>query len=105
MSREMKRLAKELQIPVLAVAQLNREAVKDENTEPMLHHLKSCGAFEQDSDKVIFIYRPKGQSRILEFGEQGAQEVAIKIGKHRNGPVAARIPLLWFKSQFRFASI
>ena len=103
-SREMKRLAKELQIPVLAVAQLNREAVKDENTEPMLHHLKSCGAFEQDADKVIFIYRPKGQTYNLDFGEQGSQEIAIKIGKHRNGPTANRIPLLWFKSQFRFAS-
>ncbi|KKN32101.1 hypothetical protein LCGC14_0817120 [marine sediment metagenome] len=104
-SRELKRLAKELQVPVLAVAQLNREAVKDDNTEPMLYHLKGSGAFEQDSDKVIFIYRPKGQTYNLGFGEQGYQEIAIKIAKHRNGPVADRIPLKWFKSQFRFSDM
>ena len=94
-SREFKRLAKELQIPILAVAQLNREAVKDDNTEPMLWHLKGSGAFEQDADKVIFIYRPKG-ARI--------GEVAIKIAKHRNGPTENRIPIVWHKSQFRFES-
>ena len=104
-SRELKRLAKELQVPVLAVAQLNREAIKDDNTEPMLYHLKGSGAFEQDADKVIFIYRPKGQTHILDFGEGGYLEIAIKIGKHRNGPTANRIPLRWYKSQFRFESM
>lgn len=104
-SRELKQLAKELQIPILAVAQLNREAVKDDNTEPMLYHLKGSGAFEQDADKVIFIYRPKSSTHNLGFGEQGYQEIAIKIGKHRNGPTMRRIPLLWYKSQFRFESV
>jgi len=105
-SRELKRLAKELQIPVLAVAQLNREAVKDDNTEPMLWHLKGTGAFEQDADKVIFIYRPKSSMRTtLDLGDLGYQEVAIKVAKHRNGPTANRIPLKWFKSQFRFSDM
>lgn len=95
-SRELKRLAKELHVPVLAVAQLNREAVRDENTEPMLHHLKGTGAFEQDPDKIIFLYRPAGTK---------PDEIAVKVAKHRNGPTVNRIPLRWFKGQFRFASI
>lgn len=101
-SLALKALAKELQVPVLALAQLNREAVRLDNIEPELKHLKGSGAFEQDAHTVMFIYQPKGAQTDSEFGYC---EIAIKVAKNRNGPIANRIPLTWFKAKFRFESV
>ena len=83
-SRGLKGLAKELQIPVLVLSQLTRAPERDERG-PQLSDLRESGAIEQDADVVMFIYRPH-------FFKQGAtpeerEETELKIAKQRNGPV------------------
>jgi replicative DNA helicase len=83
-SRGLKGLAKELQIPVLVLSQLTRAPERDDRG-PQLSDLRESGAIEQDADVVMFIYRPK-------FFTQGAsteerEETELKIAKQRNGPV------------------
>jgi replicative DNA helicase len=74
-SRALKGLAKELQIPVLVLSQLTRAPERDDRG-PQLSDLRESGAIEQDADVVMFIYRPH-------FFKQGA---TLKIAKQRNGP-------------------
>src|SRR5579884_274226 len=83
-SRGLKGLAKELQIPVLVLSQLTRAPERNERG-PQLSDLRESGAIEQDADVVMFIYRPH-------FFKQGAtpeerEETELKIAKQRNGPV------------------
>jgi replicative DNA helicase len=83
-SRALKGLAKELQVPVLVLSQLSRAPERDERG-PQLSDLRESGAIEQDADVVMFIYRPH-------FFKQGAtpeerEETELKIAKQRNGPV------------------
>jgi replicative DNA helicase len=82
-SRGLKGLAKELQIPVLVLSQLTRAPERDERG-PQLSDLRESGAIEQDADVVMFIYRPN-------FFKQGAtpeerEETELRIAKQRNGP-------------------
>ncbi len=87
-SRNLKGLAKELQIPILALSQLSREVEKrkEGNKMPQLSDLRESGAIEQDSDMVIFIYRPEYYDITAnEFGESNKGETIIRIAKHRNG--------------------
>jgi replicative DNA helicase len=82
-SRGLKGLAKELQIPVLVLSQLTRAPERDDRG-PQLSDLRESGAIEQDADVVMFIYRPH-------FFKQGAtpeerEETELKIAKQRNGP-------------------
>lgn len=102
-SRSLKGLAKELNIPVIALSQLNRSVeTRGGEKKPQLSDLRESGSIEQDADMVMFLYRPEyykldeGQS-----GEslKGAAEVLIK--KHRNGPVGD-VPLRFNKSFGRF---
>jgi replicative DNA helicase len=57
-SRSLKSLARELRVPILALAQLNRSVEKETDRRPKLHHLRDSGALEQDADNVLFLYRP-----------------------------------------------
>jgi len=82
-SRGLKSLAKELKIPIVALAQLNRSAAED---EPGLHHLRDSGEIEQDADIVILLHRPPAsddQKKTHTF------PTLIKIAKQRNGPCVA----------------
>src|SRR5213079_767409 len=87
-SRDLKGLAKELQIPILALSQLSREVEKrkDGNKMPQLSDLRESGAIEQDADMVCFLYRPEYYDVTQnEMGESNRGETHIRIAKHRNG--------------------
>lgn len=87
-SRGLKRLAKELDLPIIALSQLSREPErrKGDSKMPVLSDLRESGAIEQDADLVMFMYRPEyyGQES-NEMGESTRGETHLKIAKHRNG--------------------
>ena len=86
-SRSLKGLAKELNIPVVALSQLNRSVeMRTGNKRPQLSDLRESGAIEQDADMVLFIHRPEKYG-LLEF-EDGTSSVGmaeVLVAKHRNG--------------------
>ncbi|MDQ2719625.1 MAG: replicative DNA helicase [Bacteroidota bacterium] len=87
-SRDLKGLAKELQVPIIALSQLSREVEKrkEGNKMPQLSDLRESGAIEQDADMVIFLYRPEYHDITTnELGESNKGETDIRIAKHRNG--------------------
>jgi len=87
-SRDLKSLAKELQVPIIALSQLSREVEKrkDTNKIPQLSDLRESGAIEQDADMVMFLYRPEYyEITTNEMGENNQGETILKIAKHRNG--------------------
>lgn len=77
-SQSLKNLARELKIPVIAISQLSRAVEARGTKEPQLADLRESGAIEQDSDVVMFLYRRD---------EEDLENVALKIAKHRNGPL------------------
>jgi len=87
-SRNLKGLAKELQVPIIALSQLSREVEKrkEGNKIPQLSDLRESGAIEQDADMVMFLYRPEYYDITTnEFGESNKGETHVRIAKHRNG--------------------
>ncbi|MGI8581632.1 MAG: replicative DNA helicase, partial [Chitinophagaceae bacterium] len=89
-SRDLKGLAKELNIPILALSQLSREVEKRGAKEgqkiPQLSDLRESGAIEQDADMVMFLYRPEYYDITAnEMGESNKGETHVRIAKHRNG--------------------
>jgi replicative DNA helicase len=87
-SRDLKGLAKELQVPIIALSQLSRavESRKEGNKMPQLSDLRESGAIEQDADMVMFLYRPEYYDiNQTEMGESNKGETHVKIAKHRNG--------------------
>ncbi len=87
-SRDLKGLAKELQVPIIALSQLSREVEKrkEGNKIPQLSDLRESGAIEQDADMVMFLYRPDYYDIVEnEHGDSTKGETYVKIAKHRNG--------------------
>jgi replicative DNA helicase len=87
-SRDLKGLAKELQVPIIALSQLSREVEKrkEGNKIPQLSDLRESGAIEQDADMVMFLYRPEYYDITTnENGESNKGETHVRIAKHRNG--------------------
>ena len=87
-SRDLKGLAKELQVPIIALSQLSREVEKrkEGNKMPQLSDLRESGAIEQDADMVMFLYRPEYYDITSnEMGESNKGETHVRIAKHRNG--------------------
>jgi replicative DNA helicase len=89
-SRNLKSLAKELSVPIIALSQLSREVekrgAKDGTKMPQLSDLRESGAIEQDADMVMFLYRPEYYDITTnEMGENNRGETHVRIAKHRNG--------------------
>lgn len=88
-SKDLKRLARELRVTVIGLAQLNRESTSRASGEPFLSDLRDSGAIEQDSDAVVLLYNPDYQDSTNQSAAQagGAERLMAKIAKNRNGGV------------------
>ena len=97
LTRALKATAKELKVPVIALAQLNRATETGRDKEPTLANLRESGAVEQDADTVLFIHRQDAQTVAVEG------DVRLIVAKNRTGPTGG-VDLRWIPSQTRFAS-
>jgi len=104
-SRSLKALARELEIPVLALSQLSRASEqRGGERKPILSDLRDSGAIEQDADIVLFIHRPEMYEPVDKEGNSNEGKAELIVAKHRNGPTGA-IDLYFHKQFTRFASL
>ncbi len=104
-SRSLKILAKELEIPILALSQLSRATETRADHRPQLSDLRESGALEQDADVVMFIYREEVYAQNDEEKRPDVEGMAeIIIGKQRNGPIGS-VPLAFLKQYTRFENL
>lgn len=101
MARRLKGLARELEVPLLCLAQLNRQAEASKENKPRLSHLRESGAIEQDADVVMFVHREE-YYRTAEERDSVAGLAEIIVAKQRNGPIG-EVELIWRKEFTRFA--
>lgn len=108
-ARRLKGLARELKVPVVCLAQLNRQAEVARENRPRLSHLRESGAIEQDADVVMFVHREEYYATRDELEPGGVKEhlkgmAEIIIAKQRNGPIGD-VKLLWEDKYTRFSNL
>jgi replicative DNA helicase len=100
-SRQVKALARELEIPIICLAQLSRKVEERKDKKPMMSDLRESGSIEQDADKILLLHRP-------EYYEPDREELRGKahvvVAKNRNGPTGA-VEMLFVRNQMRFESL
>lgn len=104
-SRSIKAIAKELNVPIIALSQLSRSVERRDNNRPVLSDLRESGAIEQDADMVMFIYRPEYYD--LTEDEDGNSTIGradVIIAKHRNGSLQT-VPLRFIAHLAKFANL
>ncbi|MBO8448331.1 MAG: replicative DNA helicase [Bacteroidetes bacterium] len=103
-SRTLKATAKEMNVPIIALSQLSRDAVKRQggNNRPQLSDLRESGSIEQDADMVLFIHRYDYQGLNEDASEIGKTDLII--AKHRNGEIGD-VPLMFRSSEVRFVDM
>jgi replicative DNA helicase len=100
-SRRLKGLARELNVPVLCLAQLNRQVEATRDSRPQLSHLRESGAIEQDADVVIFVHREEFYQTNEEDRERVKGQADLMVRKQRNGPTGD-VKLTWLHEFTRF---
>ena len=100
-SRRLKALARDLRVPIVCLAQLNRLADSGGDSRPKLSHLRESGSLEQDADVVLFLYRPAYYDKTKSRDSSKPEKAEIIVAKNRNGPVGS-VDVMWFDSIGRF---
>ena len=107
-SRHLKALARELEVPVIALSQLSRAVERREENRPQLADLRESGAIEQDADVVLMLYREEYYSRLQRPSEDVPDNLLNKaeviIEKQRNGPTGTD-KVAWFGKHTRFENL
>ena len=99
-SRQLKQIARELNVPVIAAAQLSRAVEQRQDKRPQLSDLRESGSIEQDADVVLFIYRDE----VYNENTERPNQADIIVAKHRNGPTGA-VSLFFRKELTQFANL
>lgn len=95
-TRRLKFLAKDLSVPVIALAQLNRGVEQREDKRPKLSDLRESGSIEQDADIVMFLHRPDAYDP-----QDRPGEAMLIVAKNRHGPIGT-VELVWLKEMLKF---
>jgi replicative DNA helicase len=106
-SSGIKALAKELNVPVIVLSQLNREVEREKGRTPRMSDLRESGSIEQDADLVGLLYRPVKQNEDEDgSSEDNSEAIAVNllIAKQRNGPANEDVHLTFLKTYTRFES-